>query len=141
MNRILAFILLFLLGWAVSFIFDNVIITVVVCLIAGVLLFRKKKVKAIPALQATQAPPQTRSLSRSYQPQEIVDKFRALQAGDKAIYMPIFYDTLIRDQWGRYWSLGIVDLKWQRFENNTWVKEEPTGPLWMSRRSDAFFHS
>jgi hypothetical protein len=140
MNRILAFILLFLLGWAVSFFLENIVITLVVCAVAGYFLFRRKKAAPAQAAQAAPKPPAAGG-ARPYQPQEIVEKFRVLQAGDKAVYMPILYDTLIADQWGRYWSLGIVDLKWHRFDNNQWVRDEPTGPLRMSRRSDAFFNS
>jgi hypothetical protein len=140
MNRVLAFILLLLLGLAVSFVFGDAIVTFAVCIVAGLLLFRKKKAKPLQAAPAAQQPVQS-GARRPYPPQELVEKFRKLQAGDKAEYIPILQEAIITDQQGRYWSLGIVDLLWHRYDNRQWVRDEPTGPLWLSRRSDAFFNS
>jgi hypothetical protein len=137
MNKILGFLLLLLLGWVVSFAFGNIILTVVICLVAGILLFRKKKAKAPQIVQPSR--PQAGAIRKEYQPQEILDKFKRLQAGDKANYMSIMHNTVISDNQGRYWSLGVIDLKWHRFENNIWVKDEPSGPLKMARRSNASY--
>jgi hypothetical protein len=87
--------------WVVSFIFGNIVITAVICLVAGVFLFRRgRSKKAAIAQQATVASPQptTASGMRSYMPEEIQEKLKRLKAGEKAEYMSIAHDLIITDQ-------------------------------------------
>jgi len=148
MNKVLNFVLLFFVGWVLSFLSGNIIVTSAGCFILGLVLNRKANPTTRSAKSST--PIETGSGARTgsaatgerpprtYYPSYIRYMLDEILLEDESKYLWLIQDLVMLDEEGHYWCAGAEDSKWYRYQEGNWVPDEPVGTLQTFRRSDSF---
>lgn len=131
MNKAISAIVLIVTGLVISYLMSNILISIVVCSILGLLLNRE-------IFSSINEEPINQGILPSEYHQRFQDFKEFLNVYDyyNELYEDTVLDSLFIDSKGILWCLGVESLDWYQNEGDIWVKNEPQNRMILVSESE-----